>query len=130
MDGGRNHVVTGLSHVHMVIGMDRIFQPDRLARDLTHAIRDHLVGVHVGAGAGTGLENVERKAAVQLSLDNLFRSLNDEACTLSVESLTIPIGLGGAPLDKPERANQWTTKAISADGKIEDRALGGGAIQG
>src|ERR1700761_7023682 len=102
MDGGRNHIVTGLPHVHMVIWMDRIFQPNRLSRDLTHAIRDHLVGVHVGAGAGTGLENVERKVAVQLSLDNLFRSLNDEACTLFVEFLKLSIGLRGGPLDKPE----------------------------
>src|SRR5450759_1250718 len=54
VNGGGEHVVGGLAHVDVVVGV--------------HAVaceaRDDLVGVHVRGGARTGLEDVDRELAV------------------------------------------------------------------
>ena len=129
MDCCRDHIVLGLAHIHMIIGVDRFPETDRLSHNLTHAIRDHLVGVHVRACARTGLEDVDRKVAVQFSFYYLLRGLNDETAALLVESLKIPICLRGRPLDESERTNEWTTEPIPAHREIEDCTLGRRAIQ-
>lgn len=63
--GGRREGVVGrLRHVHVVVGMQR---DPALGRDG----RNHLVGVHVGAGARAGLEDVDGKLVVVLTVGDL-----------------------------------------------------------
>jgi hypothetical protein len=76
VDGGGNDVVAGLAAVDVVVGMNQFFAPFA-AEQLDGAVGDHLVGVHVGGGAGAGLENVQHKFPVPLSLGDLLRGLDD-----------------------------------------------------
>ena len=61
MDGARDHVVAALAHVDVIVRMHRL--AERLARE----VRDHLVDVHVGAGAAARLEHVDRKLIVRVA---------------------------------------------------------------
>ena len=57
VDRRREHVVRRLRGVDMVVGVDRAAEP------LRRQVGQHLVGVHVGAGARTGLEHVDGEVA-------------------------------------------------------------------
>ncbi len=76
--GGGEDVVGRLPHVHVVVRMDGVLGADGLAGDLADAVRDDLVGVHVRAGAGAGLVDVEREMGVELALGDFERGLLDE----------------------------------------------------
>ena len=72
---GRERVVRRLAHVDVVVGMDRAFlalRADAEAQlDVRH-VGDHLVGVHVGRGAGAGLVDVDREVVVVLAGGDLL----------------------------------------------------------
>ncbi len=127
--GRWDHVVARLSHVDMVVRVNRIFCADWFAGKLTATIRDDFIGVGVRARAGTGLENVERKMFVEFSFDHFFGRLHDEGGPMRVEQTEIVIGLRRGPFDQTERANEWPGEAISTDRKIQDRPLGRRSIQ-
>ena len=48
-----------------------------LSGDLIRAVGDHLVGVHIGLGAGSGLPDHEREMPVQLAGDHLVGGLRN-----------------------------------------------------
>src|SRR5690349_23380504 len=50
-DGGRDHVVGGLRHVDVIVGMHRLVRAALPAQQLVRAIGEHLVTVHVVRGA-------------------------------------------------------------------------------
>src|ERR1700758_2636665 len=76
VDGGGNDVVAGLAAIDVVVRMNR-FVAAFAAEDFDGAIGDHFVGVHVGRGAGTGLENVHHELRVPFAVDHLLRRLLD-----------------------------------------------------
>src|SRR5213079_3033479 len=47
VDRGRDHVVRGLAHVHVVVRMNGPFLAERVTEDLVRSIRNHLVRIHV-----------------------------------------------------------------------------------
>ena len=55
MNRGRHHVIAALTHVHMVVRMHGTGQSARRERG------NHLVGIHIAAGARTRLEYIQRK---------------------------------------------------------------------
>ena len=71
---GREDVVGGLGHVDVVVGADdgvvaALARADALGmQQLDGPVRQHLVGVHVVAGAGAGLERVDPEVVDQLGL--------------------------------------------------------------
>ena len=69
-------VVGGLALVYVVVGMDDT-GADVAAHDLGGPVGDDLVGVHIGRGAGAGLEDVEDEVVIKLAVDDLLGSLND-----------------------------------------------------
>ena len=129
VDGGRDDVVARLPHVDVIVRVNRLARADRFAGQLAAAIRDDLVRVRVRARAGAGLENVEREMLVELAFDHFLGRLHDERAAMRVEQAEIVIGLRGGPFDQAERANERPGKAIAADRKIQDRALGGSAVK-
>ena len=100
-----NHVVARLTHVDVIVRMNRIARADWLARELAATIRDHLVRVRVRARAGTGLENIERKMLVELALDHFFRRLHDERAAMGIEQPEIVVRLRRGPFDQ-DRARE------------------------
>ena len=65
--------------------MNRMVGADRLAGQLGTAIRDHLVGIHVRAGAGAGLKDVDRELGVPRADTDFGSGLGDEINTGGVE---------------------------------------------
>ncbi len=61
--GRRDHVVARLPHVHVVVRVNHL-RADLAAQKLRGPVGDHLVGVHVGGGAGAGLEDVHHELIV------------------------------------------------------------------
>ena len=129
VDGGGDHVVARLTHVDVIVRVNRLARADRFAGELAAAIGDDFVRVRVRARARAGLENVEREMFVELALNHFFRRLNDERAALRVEQTKIVIGLRGRPFEQAERANKRARKTPAADRKIQDRALGRGAVK-
>ncbi len=77
MHGRRKRVVRRLAHVDMIVGMDRLFGAALAAQKLIGAVGDHLVEVHVGLGAGTGLPHQQGKMIVELAVDHFLSGFDD-----------------------------------------------------
>ena len=109
--------------------MHRLFGADRFAGELAGAVRDYFIRVGVGARARTGLENIERKMLVELPFHHLLRRLDDEGGAMRIEQAEIGVSLGSGPFNQAESADKGARKSITADRKIQDRALRGSAIE-
>ena len=70
------------------------------------------------------------KCSSSLPSDHFLRRLHDERAALGVEQAKIVIGLRGGPFQQAKRANKGPRKTPAAHRKIQDRALGRGAIEG
>ena len=88
MNGGREHIVRGLPHVDVVVGVDRLLLVEAIAAGhLDGAVTDDLVGVHIGRGARAGLVDVDGELIVPLSGRHLPRSLLNGVGHLLVDDL-------------------------------------------
>ena len=67
VERGREAVVRGLGAVDVVVGVDGRLAAALPRQQLVGAAGDHLVDVHVGLGARTGLPDHERKLTVELA---------------------------------------------------------------
>ena len=85
VNGGGNGVVRRLAEVYVVVGVHRVLAAALAGKNLVGAAGDHLIGVHVGRGAGAGLEDIDHELVVQLSLHHLLGSLHDGLGALFVE---------------------------------------------
>ena len=81
MDGGGDDVVAGLAAIDVVVGMNR-FVAAFAAEHFDGAIGDDLVGVHVGRGAGAGLENIHDELVVPLAVNDFLRGLPARPCAM------------------------------------------------
>ena len=110
-----DHVITRLTHVDVVVRVNRFARADRLSRQLSAPVGDDFIRVGVRARAGTGLKNVEREMVVQLALDHFLRCLDDERAAMRIEQTKIVIRLRCGPFDQTEGANERPGKSITAD---------------
>ena len=71
--GGKG-IIRTLSHVDMVIGMNRLFEFKPIAtRDFNRPIGNHLVDIHVARSARSRLEHIHGKLGIKFPFDHLFR---------------------------------------------------------
>ena len=68
----REAIVRRLAQVDMIVRMHRLLCAERAAQELVRTVRDHLVDVHVGLGAGAGLPDDQREVVVELAVDHLL----------------------------------------------------------
>src|SRR5436190_24249222 len=66
---------------------------------------------------------------VELSFDHFLPCLHDQGRAFRIKQTEIVITLGGGPLDQTQCANKRPRKPITADWKIKDCAVGGGAVE-
>ena len=109
--------------------MNRFPGADRFARELAGAIGNHFVRVRVGPRAGAGLENVEWKMFVELTLRDLLGRLHDERAPFGIKQTKIVIGLRRGPLEQTEGADERARETPPADWKIEHGPLGRGTVK-
>ena len=65
MDGRGDNIITALSHIDMIIGTDGF-------NTAAGQCRQHLVEVHVAAGTGAGLKQINRKMNKMFTGDHLI----------------------------------------------------------
>ena len=80
--------------------------PARLTQNLQRAIRDHLVRVHVGRGAGAALNHIAHKLLVPFALDDLVARFLNCTAHFRRECAQVPVGLRCGKFHHGERANQ------------------------
>ena len=114
MHGRREDVVRRLTHVDVVVRVHA----------LTGEIRDHLVGVHVRARAGAGLEDVDRELVVELAGGDAVAGGGDALGHLGVEQPEIGIRACGGGLDPAEPVRDRGRNRLTRDGEIGDRLVG------
>src|ERR1043166_1698111 len=118
MNRGRYHVVAGLAHVDMIVGMHQFARPNWLACELGAPIRDDFISVGVCACTRTGLENVQRKMIIEFSFNNFFSRSDDQRRTLRIKQAEIAICLRGSRFDQAKSANKRARKTVTAYRKI------------
>lgn len=79
---GWEGVIGGGGHVNVVVWVDRLLGAHISAENLNGAVRDNLVGVHVGLSAGTGLPDGEWEVVNELKGSNLRGGLLDGSSEL------------------------------------------------
>ncbi len=102
VEGRRVHVVGGLPEVHVVVGIDVLVLALLVAETLEGEIGDHLVGVHVGRGAGATLDEVRHELVEQVARDQPVARADDRVGDPGIEHAQVPVGHGGGLLHVAE----------------------------
>ena len=89
---------------------------------------DHFIGVHIAAGAGTGLENVEREMGVVCAVGDFGAGALNGRSHLRVHLRQIQIDSRSRPFDQPDGADKLSRETQWADGKVVNRSLGLGSV--
>ena len=121
--GGGNHVVAGLPHVDVVVGMHGMAIADFPAQEFVGAIGKHLIGVHVGGGSRTGLEDVHHKLVIQLTFHHLFGGFFDSVRQGAVQLAKFFVGAGRRQLQHAQGPDIAARESEIADRKIFNSAL-------
>jgi hypothetical protein len=90
-----------------------------MAHQLERPVGNHLVGVHVGRGAGAALEHVEPKLVVELAVDELLTRAFDALQDVAAEDPAINVRTGRGQLDHRESADDVWIKAELHSGNPE-----------
>ena len=114
---GRERVVRGLRHVHVVVGVN-------LGAGLAGERGDDLVGVHVRGRARTGLEHVDREVGVDLAIGDLLRGGLDRTGLLVVEQAEVVVHRRTCALEQAERADLRTLERAERNGEVLHGTLG------
>ena len=129
-DGGWDGVVGALGHIHMIVGVHRLCRVlNAVAQDLIGAVGNYLVGVHVVAGAGAGLERVHHELVIPAPLHNLLSCGDDGLAALLIEQAQVHVHQRRGLLDHRHAPHEGAVWLESADGEVVHRAHGLGAIQ-
>ena len=81
---------------------------------------DHLVGVHVGGGAGAGLEDVDRELVVVLAGADRLAGGGDALGEILVEQAQLAVDLGRGGLDPAQPADHGHRHRLAGDGEVVD----------
>lgn len=119
MHHSREGVVGGLGHVDVVIWVDRRLGTQGTAQNFDGSVGDDFVGVHVGLGTGTGLEDNQWEMFHQLTLVNLGCCLLDGFGQLWVQSTQFGVDLGGSLLQDTEGFDDWLWHSFSGTTDLE-----------
>ncbi len=114
---GGEGVIRRLRHVDVVVRVHR----DAVGRG---DAGDHLVGVHVGAGARTGLEDVDRKLVVVAAVGDFGGRGDDRVGLLRGQQPEVLVDLRARALQQAQGADLGALQPAARDRKVLDRALG------
>ena len=127
MHGGGKAVVRGLAHIDVIVGMHRGFAAALSRQHLVRPAGDHLIGIHIGLGAGAGLPDHQRELLVELAGGDFRRGGGDGLADLGIEGAQLHIGLGSRLLQQAEGMDQRQRHPLPADAEVLQGALGLGA---
>ena len=103
---GRVDVIGALRGVDMVVGVQPVVAALLEAELFQREVGDHLVGIHVGRGAGPALDDIDDELFVKAPGDQFLAGLDDGAHPFGVEHAEFGIGAGCGLLHMPEGADE------------------------
>ncbi len=103
----------------MIVRMDGVVLTPLLPENLQGAVRNDLVCIHVGGGAGATLNHVDAEMSVVQSLPDLARGQTDRVHYLAVQEVHIVIGPGRRLLHRGESRDEAGEFAQSNSGDRE-----------
>ena len=124
VNGGRNDVIAALAHVDVIIGMHL------RAQALGREARNDLVGIHVGTGPRTGLEDINGELRIVPAVGYFQRRCLDRHRLAGLEQAELRIRTGSGPLDEAQGANEAPRHGQAADREVVHRTLRLSAPQG
>src|SRR6266404_2488077 len=106
--------------------MNWLLRADRATGKLNRAIGDHLVRVHVGLRARTGLKHDQRKLTVQTAVDYFLCGTHDQINFLLRKLAQISVGEGGTLLQDAECSDHRSAppETLDPNWKVGVRPLG------
>src|SRR5215510_8060960 len=105
-------------------GLRPAFEP----QDLSGAVGDHFVSVHVCRSSAASLEDVDGKLGIPTTLHHLGRSLDNSIADERLKVSRVHVGSRASALDQAERVDESPRKDQSADGEVLNRARGLSAV--
>ena len=90
----------------MVVGVQPRVVAARVAEGHERQVGDHLVGVHVGRGAGVALDHVDDEVLVVAAGDDLVAGRRDGGGAAGVEHAEVAVGERGRLLYHGERPHE------------------------
>jgi hypothetical protein len=114
----------------VVVGVHRLGRViDAVAQDLVGAVGDHFVGIHVVAGARTGLERIDDKLVLPASVDDFLGRLDNGLATFLVKHAQVHVHQRRCLLDDGHAPHKGAIRSQAADAKVVHSAHGLGTIE-
>ena len=120
---GGEGVIGGLAHVDVIVRVN-------LYALLMHQGGDDLVGVHIGRGAGAGLEYVDGEGIVVLAIRDFLCGGDNGVCLFCIQAAGVLVDLCACSLEQAKRTNLRIFQAAAGNREIVYRTLGLCAPQG
>src|SRR5262245_18163077 len=126
MHRGWKGVIGTLSTIHIIIGMNWLLRSHLTTRHFNRAVRDDLIGIHIGLRPRTRLEHDQRKVRVEFSCDHFICSAHDQIDFLLRQFPKFAIRLSRTFLEDSQGTDNCSgeTKAINSDREVVARTLG------
>ena len=119
MHRGGKCIVGRLAAVAVIIGMHRRFRAQLAAQDFNGAVGNHLIGIHIGLGARTGLPHGQGEVIIELSFGHLFGRADDRTADFGLHVIERQIGPRSGKLDNPQSTHDWCGHGFFPDWKID-----------
>ncbi len=126
LDGRRVDVIGRLAEVDVLVGVQMRVLPLGVAEQFQRAVRHDLVGVHVGGGAGTALDDVHDELVVQFAGPDLPADGDDRGRLLGRQQPEFLVGESGGLLHGGQGVDQMRVGGDrrAGDGEVLRRAQG------
>src|SRR5260370_39651575 len=126
--GGGKRVIGGLRHVHIIIGVDGLLAAHDAVGNFDGAIGNHFVDVHVGLRAAAAFPDPKREVLVELSGDDFISGQRDQRGFFHRKLAETLVHERTGFFEDAEGANQFGRHGVLADGEVDERAGGLGAV--
>src|SRR5882672_10554921 len=104
--------------------MNRMLAAERCACELTAAVRNDLVDVHVELGAAPGHPHMQREHVLMAAGKDLVTSARDQHVDFTRQSTTLQIGRCSCTLYHRVGSDHLTRNQVLTDAEMLQRALG------
>ena len=130
LGAGGEAVVGGLAHVDVVVGMDGGLGAAGAAEGFVGEVGEDLVEVHVGGGAGAGLEEVDGEFAVMGAGEDGAGGVGDGAGFGVGEEAEAGVGQGAGEFEEGHAVDDFDGQGRAGEAEVLDGAGGLGAVEG
>ena len=124
MHRGWETVIRTLAAIDVVVGVDGFLAALLAAQNFNGAVRDDLVGIHIGLGAGTGLPDHQGEFGIPCAVGDFAGGLGDGVAQAGIQLAQFHIHLRRRLFQNTQGADQRHRHGFAADFEILQTARG------